>query len=137
MTFDSTLTLCMLGNFYMLLSSSADFFQINFCDTGTLSECQTIWIQIRTDVESVLIWLQTVCKEYKQTAKVAIIKQVGNPLEKGHLSKYKLAKFHARIIAVCLSLQCVHPCSVFIFAVCSSLQFVHPSSVFILAVCLS
>ena len=53
---------------------------------------------------SVLIWLQTVCKGYKQTTKVAVIKQVANPLEKGYLSKYKLAKSLARM-------QFVHPCS--------------------------
>ena len=35
------------------------------------SECQTVWIQIRTDVTSVLIWAQTVCKGYQQTIKVA------------------------------------------------------------------
>ena len=30
--------------------------------SGTLSECQTVWIQIRTDILSVLIWVQTVAK---------------------------------------------------------------------------
>ena len=34
-----------------------------------LSECQTIWTQIRTDVLSDLIWVQTVCKCYQQTTK--------------------------------------------------------------------
>ena len=33
--------------------------------SGTLSECQTLWIQIRTDILSVLIWVQTVCKGYQ------------------------------------------------------------------------
>ena len=33
--------------------------------SGTLSECQTVWNQIRTDVLSVLIWIQTVCKGYQ------------------------------------------------------------------------
>ena len=37
--------------------------------SGTLSECQTFWIQISTDILSVLIWVQTVCKEYQQTTK--------------------------------------------------------------------
>ena len=36
-----------------------------------LSECQTVWIQIRTDVLLVLIWIQNVCKGYQQTTKVA------------------------------------------------------------------
>ena len=33
--------------------------------SGTLSECQTVWIQIRTDIMSVLIWVQTFCKGYR------------------------------------------------------------------------
>ena len=32
---------------------------------------QTVWIQIRTDVLSGLIWVQIVCKDYQQTTKVA------------------------------------------------------------------
>ena len=32
---------------------------------GTLSECQTVRIQIRTVILSVLIWVQTVCKAFK------------------------------------------------------------------------
>ena len=31
------------------------------------SECQTVLIRIRTDVSSVLIWVQTVCKGNQQT----------------------------------------------------------------------
>ena len=31
-----------------------------------LLECQAVWIQIRTDILSVLIWVQTVCKVYEQ-----------------------------------------------------------------------
>ena len=37
--------------------------------SGTLSECQTVWIQIRTNIMLVLIWVQTVCKGYQQTTK--------------------------------------------------------------------
>ena len=29
--------------------------------SGTLSKCQRAWIQIRSDIMSVLIWVQTVC----------------------------------------------------------------------------
>ena len=36
------------------------FLQINH--SGSLSECQTVWIQIKTDVLLVFIWVQTVCK---------------------------------------------------------------------------
>ena len=32
-----------------------------------LSKCQTDWIQIRPDVLSGLIWVQTVCIIYQQT----------------------------------------------------------------------
>ena len=63
--------------------SSAAFFNVNVFKKkkkkkkkkntfGTLSECQTVWIQIRTDILSGLIWVQTVCKGYQQMTKVAI-----------------------------------------------------------------
>ena len=35
--------------------------------SGTLSEFKVIWIQIRSDVLSVLIWVQTDCLGYLQT----------------------------------------------------------------------
>ena len=54
--------LCLLGNFSCFLSS-ADFFQ-NWLFWKILSgipiECQTIWIQIRPDILSGLIWFQNV-----------------------------------------------------------------------------
>ena len=53
-----TLTLCMLGYF-------ACFSKKNL--TGIPSECQTVWIQIRPDILSGLIWVQAVCKGYQQT----------------------------------------------------------------------
>ena len=40
----------------------------------TLSESKTVWIQIRTNRKSVLTWVQTVCKVYKQTTKDAASK---------------------------------------------------------------
>ena len=47
------------------------FFKINFFEKFfQLSGCQTVWIQIRTDDLSVLIYVQTVCKSYQQTALV-------------------------------------------------------------------
>ena len=33
--------------------------------------CQTVWIKIRPNILSGLIWVQTVCKGYQQTTKVA------------------------------------------------------------------
>ena len=62
----------------ILLFSSADFFSkltISKHPSGTLSECQPVCIQIRTDVLSVLTWKQTVCKGYQQTTKVAADKK--------------------------------------------------------------
>ena len=53
---------------------SADFFhdQLFFLKilSGIPSECQTVWIQIRPDILSGLIWVQTVCKGYQQTTLV-------------------------------------------------------------------
>ena len=39
--------------------------------SGIPPEYQIIWIQIRTDKTSGLIWIQTVCKGYQQTTKDA------------------------------------------------------------------
>ena len=63
---------------YCFLSEADDFkfvlnsaFQYNL--SGTLSECQTVWIQIRTDVLSVLIWVQTVYHGYQQTVNYVFV----------------------------------------------------------------
>ena len=37
------------------------------------SECQIVWIQIRPDVLTVLIWVQTACEDYQQTTEVKIV----------------------------------------------------------------
>ena len=63
-------TLCLLGNFACLLSS-ADFFKNQLFRkilSGIQSECQTVWIQIRPNILSGLIWIQTVCQGYQLTA---------------------------------------------------------------------
>ena len=49
------------GKFFMLLLMSADIFKKKNL-SGTLLECQTVWIQIRTNKMLVLIWVKTVCK---------------------------------------------------------------------------
>ena len=63
----------------MLLLLSADFLsKLTFFETfsGTLSACKTVWIQIRLDIVSGLIWVQTVCKGYhQQTDKVVTNKE--------------------------------------------------------------
>ena len=77
------LPLCILGNFSCFCCRLLTFFQNYLFQkkfSGTPLECQTVWIQIRTDVVSVLIWIQTVCKDYKQTAKVAACKERVNIL---------------------------------------------------------
>ena len=67
------LAFCLLGDFaYFLLS--ADIFQNQLFQkilSGIPSECQTVWIQIRTDRKSVLIWVQACLQMLqKQTALV-------------------------------------------------------------------
>ena len=57
---------------------SVDFFsKLKFKKilSETLSECQTFWIQIRTDILSVLILDQTVCMSCQQRTNVAAIKE--------------------------------------------------------------
>ena len=68
----------MLGNFSFFCCRLLTFFKLTFFKKtilGTLSEWQTIWIQIRTDAMSVLIWVQTVCKDYQQTTIIAASKE--------------------------------------------------------------
>ena len=51
----------------LLAFLSADFFQNHLFRkiiSGIQSEYQTVWIQIRPDILSGLIWIQTVCKGY-------------------------------------------------------------------------
>ena len=65
------LTLCMLRNFFMIfchLLIFLDFFPKKFLQE--YHQCQTVWIQIRPDILSGLIWAQTVCKDYHQATTV-------------------------------------------------------------------
>ena len=62
----------------MFLMSSADFFKSNFLKknlSGTLAECISVWIQIRTDILFVLNWVETVPKGYKQMTKAMASKE--------------------------------------------------------------
>ena len=64
------LTLCPLGNFFMLFWLSAYFFHNQLFRkilSGIPYEYQTDWIQIRPHISSSLIWVQTVCKSFQQT----------------------------------------------------------------------
>ena len=75
----SSLTLCKLGNFSWFCCHLLTFFsKLTFSKNSFISECQAVWIQIRTDVLSVLIRVQTVsefAKGYQQTTKVAASKE--------------------------------------------------------------
>ena len=64
--------------FFIFLLSAVFFFKFNFFKKffqELLSECQTVCIQIRTDILSVLIWVQTVCKGYQQMTNIATCKE--------------------------------------------------------------
>ena len=50
-------------NFACLFFFQNHFFEIFFQE---YHQCQTVWIQIRSNVMSSLIWVQTVCKGYQQ-----------------------------------------------------------------------
>ena len=59
-----TLNLCMMDKFACFLLLAAFSFQNKLFQniiSGTPAECQTVWIQIRPDILSGLIWGQTVC----------------------------------------------------------------------------
>ena len=67
---NSSLILC------IIFLSPADFFQNQLFRkilSETQSDSQTVLIQIRTDIVSVLIWVQTVCKGYQQTTKLNLL----------------------------------------------------------------
>ena len=56
---------------------------------------QTVWIQIRTDVRSVLFLVQTVCKGYQQTTKITAGKERVNVGPKVSAYSYALqTAFH-------------------------------------------
>ena len=57
------------------------FFKMNFFEKffQEYHQCQTVWIQIRPDALSGLIWVQTtVCEGHQQTTKVADSKEQVN-----------------------------------------------------------
>ena len=54
-------------------------FSFFFYQEHHTSECQTVWIQIRTDSLSGLIWVQTVCIGFQQTTVVPASKEIVKP----------------------------------------------------------
>ena len=67
----------MLGKFFMLFFLSADLFQNYFFKKFFQEhyQSQAVWIQIKTDILSVLIWVQTVCKGYQLMTKATASKE--------------------------------------------------------------
>ena len=66
------LALCLLSNFACFFVVCW-FFQNQLFQkilSGIPSECQTVLMQIRPDILSGLIWIQTICKGYQQTTLV-------------------------------------------------------------------
>ena len=60
----------MLGIFFIIFGLLPIFLKINTFKnffSGIPSLCQTVWIQIRPDKMSGLIWVQTDCISYQQT----------------------------------------------------------------------
>ena len=68
------LSICMLGNCSCFYFRLLTFFKIKFLKInhqGPPSECQTVWIQIKTDILLVFIWVQIFAKGYWQTTKLS------------------------------------------------------------------
>ena len=66
-------SICMLGNCSCFYFRLLTFFKIKFLKInhpGPPSECQTVWIQIKTDILLVFIWVQTVCKRLLEDDKI-------------------------------------------------------------------
>ena len=67
------LSICMLGNCLCHYIRLLTFFKIKFLKinhTGPPSECHTVWIQIKTDILLVFIWVQNVCKRLLANDKI-------------------------------------------------------------------
>ena len=70
--------ICMLGNCSCFYFRLLTFFKIKFLKInhpGPPSESQTVWIQIKTDILLVFIWVQTVCKRLLTDDKLSTGKQ--------------------------------------------------------------
>ena len=67
------LSICMLGNCSCFYCRLLTFFKLKFLKinhSGPPSECQTVWIQIKTDILLVFIWVQNVCKRLLANNKI-------------------------------------------------------------------
>ena len=72
--------------------------------------CQTVWIQIRTDILSVLIWVQTVCKCYQQTTKVLEMRIISNHHSLGFISAVFLCLLIMASLVFYLTISCLTLC---------------------------
>ena len=75
------LSICMLGNCSCFYFRLLTFFKIKFLKINRPwipSECQTVWIQIKTDILLVFIWVQTVCKRLLADDKINHCKLILN-----------------------------------------------------------
>ena len=72
----------------LLLLAEDFFFSKKFFQDHYWSECQTVWIQIRTDILLVLIWIQTVCKVYQQKTEFPASKERGTPYHAGYFMSH-------------------------------------------------
>ena len=63
-----------------------------------LSECQTVWIQIRPYILQGLIWIQSVCKDYQQLAGKELKCSLHFYVSKSSLLSFS-HKIHTHIIA--------------------------------------
>ena len=91
----NVITLCTLDDFNIFVVICWLFFKFTFSKhlSGTLSECQTVFIQTRANVLSVLIGEQSVCKGYKRTTKiVADTKRVRKPRKYWNLKRLNITK---------------------------------------------
>ena len=93
----TNLTLCTLGNFFMLLLFADFFLKSSFPKilSGISSECQTDWIQSRPDILSGLIWVQSVSLGYEQKT------LVGNELRSKYCSGSQFMKI--ALTHICLA----------------------------------
>ena len=96
-----------------------------------LFECQTLWLQIRTDRMLVLIRVQTVCKGYQQTTNVTTCKEGGVGLMKH--TKYETCVILHRLHIVYIFWHCNFVSLLFAF---NKIRFSYVKTHIILIFCL-
>ena len=121
------LTLCMLGNFTcFFVICGFFFFSINFFQkhlSGIPSECQTVWIQIRPDILSGLICVQTICKGYQQISNVTSRGERVKNLYISMCGREKMMRsglmMHQHIRVICIKAEKRHTAFYLITSLCT------------------